>query len=187
MSYPNTLILEVFKEGDSLKIGLFDQGQTAPTLRHYSLVAVSFNELMNLSAELVSILNRPAKDQPSKLEQFKSLQKIGQLFWDHLLSRSIKEKLKNISSCVLTLSLDEELIYLPWELIFDGTDFLCLKFSLGRLVRSKGDSTLLQYRDLAESLKMLILVDPNADLKSAYNEGLSIKNQFERDYKNELI
>ncbi len=183
MSYPNSLTLEVFKVEDSLKIGLFDQGQTAPTLRHYSLVAVSFNELMNLSAELVSILNRPAKDQSSKLDQLKSLQKIGQLFWDHLLSRSIKEKLKNISSCGLTLSLDEELIYLPWELIFDGTDFLCLKFSLGRLVRSKGDSTLLQYRDLAESLKMLILVDPNADLKSAYNEGLSIKNQFNHKTK----
>ena len=53
-----------------------------------------------------------------------------------------------------------------------------MKFSLGRLVRSKGDSTSLQYRDLADSLKMLILANPNADLKSAYTEGLNIKNQF---------
>jgi len=178
MPYPGTLILEVFKQGDSLKMGLFDQGQAAPTLRHYNLVSVSFNELISLSADLVVALNRPVKDQPSRFEQLKSLQKIGQLFWDHLLSRSIKEKLKNSPPCVLTLSLDEELIYLPWELIFDGADFLCLKFSLGRLVRSKGDSTLLQYRDLTESLKMLILADPNSDLRSAYAEGLNIKNQF---------
>ena len=178
MSYPEVLTLEVFKQGDSLKMGLFDQGQAAPTLRHYSLVSVSFSELIGLSADLVNVLNRPAKDQPSKLNQLKSLQKIGRLFWDHLLSRSIKEKLKSSPPCVLTLSLDEELIYMPWELIFDGVDFLCLKFSLGRVVRSKGDATLLQYRDLTESLKMLILADPNADLKSAYAEGLSIKNQF---------
>ncbi len=178
MSYPEALILDVFKQGNSLKMGLFNQGKITPTLRQYSLVLVSFGELASLSTDLVAVLNRPAKDQPSRAEQLKSLQKIGHLFWDHLLGRAIKEKLKNNQPCALTLSLDEELICLPWELIFDGADFLCLKFSLGRLVRSKGDSTLLQYRDLTESLKMLILADPNADLKSAYTEGLNIKNQF---------
>ena len=159
-------------------MGLFDQSQTAPTLRHYSQVGVSFTELRSLGTEMVGVLNRLPKDQSSKLDQLKNLQKIGRLFWDHLLSRSIKEKLKNNRPCVLTLSLDEELIYIPWELIFDGVDFFCLKFSLGRLVRSKGDSTLLQYRNLTESLKMLILANPNNDLKSAYAEGLNIKNQF---------
>jgi tetratricopeptide (TPR) repeat protein len=178
MPHAETLILEVFKQDDALKMGLFNQSQTAPTLRHYSQVEVSFLELKDLSLEMVGVLNRSTKDPASKFQQLKSLQKIGQLFWDHLLSRSIKEKLKSSQLSALTLSLDEELIHIPWELIFDGSDFLCLKFSLGRLVRSKGDSTSLQYRDLSDSLKMLILADPNADLKSAYIEGLNIKNQF---------
>ncbi|MDD5108616.1 MAG: CHAT domain-containing protein [Candidatus Omnitrophica bacterium] len=178
MPHAENLILEVFKQDDSLKMGLFDQSQTAPTLRHYTQVGVSFVELKSLSMDMVGILNRLPKDEPSKIDQLKSLQKIGRLFWDHLLSRSIKEKLKNNPPCVLTLCLDDELIFIPWELIFDGVDFLCLKFSLGRLVRSKGDSTLLQYRDLPASLRMLILVNPNNDLKSAYAEGLNIKNQF---------
>lgn len=183
MPHAENLILEVFKQDDALKMGLFDQSQTAPTLRHYSQVGVSFAELKSLSAEMVGILNRLPKDQSSKLDQLKSLQKTGRLFWDHLLSRSIKEKLKNIPSCALSLSLDEELIYIPWELIFDGVDFFCLKFSLGRLVRSEGDSTLLRYRDLSDSLRMLILANPNNDLKSAYIEGLNIKNQFSHKTK----
>ncbi len=178
-----SLILEVFKQDDSLKMGLFNQSQTAPTLRHYSQVGVSFSELKHLSLEMVGALNRPAKDQASKLQQLKSLQKIGQLFWDHLFSRLIKVKLKDSQPCVLTLSLDEELIPIPWELIFDGKDFLGLKFSLGRLVRSKGDPTSLQYRDLMDSLKMLILANPTGDLKSAYLEGLNIKNQFSHKTK----
>ncbi|MDD5120770.1 MAG: CHAT domain-containing protein [Candidatus Omnitrophica bacterium] len=178
MPQVETLILEVFKQNDCLKMGLFDQGQTLPTLRHYSQVGVSFDELKQLSAELVAVLNWPANDNVSKFEQLKSLQKIGQLFWNHLFSRSIKENLKNSPPAVLTLCLDEELIYIPWELIFDGSDFLCLKFSVGRLVRSKGEATLLQYRDLSDSLRMLILANPSADLKSAYSEGLNIKNQF---------
>lgn len=36
------------------------------------------------------------------------------------------------------------------------------------------------YRNLADSLRMLILANPNDDLKSAYAEGLNIKNQFSR-------
>jgi len=183
MPHTEALILEVFKQDDALKMGLFDQGQTAPTLRHYRQVGVSFGELRHLSLEMVEVLNRPAKDQVSKLQQLKSLQKIGQLFWDHLLSRSIKVKLKSILPCALTLSLDEELIQFPWELIYDGEDFLGLKFSLGRLVRSKGDSLAVQYRDLTESLKMLILANPSGDLKSAYLEGLNIKNQFSHKIK----
>jgi tetratricopeptide (TPR) repeat protein len=178
MLHTESLILEVFKQDDSLKMGLFNQSQTAPTLRHYSQVGVSFPELKHLSLEMVGVLNRLTKDPASKLLQLKSLQKIGQLFWDHLLSRAIKGRLKDSPSCALTLSLDEELIHIPWELIFDGEDFLGLKFSLGRLIRSQGDSTSLQYRDLTDSLKMLILANPNGDLKSAYLEGLNIKNQF---------
>lgn len=178
MPQVENLILEVFKQDDALKMGLFDQSQTAPTLRHYSQVGVSFAELKSLSTEMVGILNRLPKDQSSKLDQLKSLQKTGRLFWDHLLSRSIKEKLKNCASCRLTLALDEELIYIPWELVFDGADFLCLKFNLGRLVRSKGEPTLLRYRDLSDNLRMLILANPNNDLKSAYKEGQDIKKQF---------
>ncbi len=178
MPHPEALILEVFKQDDCLKMGLFDQGQTLPTLRHYTQVGVSFDELKQLSAEMVGLLKRPVFEEEAKSEQLRGLQKTGQLFWNHLLARSIKEKLKSSPSCVLTLCLDEELIYIPWELIFDGVDFFCLKFSLGRLVRSKGESALLQYRDLSDSLRMLILANPNADLKSAYSEGLNIKNQF---------
>jgi tetratricopeptide (TPR) repeat protein len=183
MLHIESLILEVFKQDDSLKMGLFNQSQSAPTLRHYSQVGVSFSELKHLSLEMVEVLNCSTKDSVFKLQQLKNLQKIGQLFWDHLLSRSIKGKLKDSQFCALTLSLDEELIYIPWELIFDGENFLGLKFSLGRLIRSRGDPALLQYRDLTDSLKMLILANPNGDLKSAYLEGLSIKNQFSHKTK----
>ena len=94
MPYLESLILEVFKQDDCLKIGLFDQGQILPTLRHYSQLDVSFDELKQLSQEMIDVLNIAANDQASKVNQLRSLQKIGQLLWNQLLSRSIKEKLK---------------------------------------------------------------------------------------------
>ncbi|MDO9572821.1 MAG: CHAT domain-containing protein [Candidatus Omnitrophota bacterium] len=172
------LNLEIFKQESSLKMGLFAQNDPIPTLKHYSQVPVSFTEISDLCFELINILNRAARCESAKAEQIKSMYKVGQLLWDHLLSRSIKEKLKNSLASELTISLDEELIQIPWELIFDGTQFLSLKFSIGRLVRSKGDLNTLRYRNLSENLRMLILANPTGDLHSAYSEGLNIKNQF---------
>ncbi|MCX5699222.1 MAG: hypothetical protein NTX01_05955 [Candidatus Omnitrophica bacterium] len=53
MLHTESLILEVFKQDDLLKMGLFNQSQTTPTLRHYSQVGVSFLELKHLSLEMV--------------------------------------------------------------------------------------------------------------------------------------
>ncbi len=172
------LNLEIFKQESSLKMGLFTQNEPVATLKHYSQVPVSFTEISDLCSEMISILNRAVRCESAKAEQIKNMYKVGQLLWDHLLSRSIKEKLKNSLVSELTLSLDEELIQIPWELIFDGTQFLCLKFSLGRLVRSKGDLVTLRYRGLSDNIRMFILANPTGDLRSAYSEGLNIKNQF---------
>ncbi|MDD5097510.1 MAG: CHAT domain-containing protein [Candidatus Omnitrophica bacterium] len=172
------LNLEIFKQENALKMGLFAQDEPIATLKHYSQVPVSFTEISDLCSEMISILNRTARCESAKVEQLSNMHKTGQLLWDHLLSRLIKEKLKNSLTAQLTLSLDEELIQIPWELIFDGTQFLCLKFSMGRLVRSKGDLVTLRYRGLSDNVRMLILANPTGDLQSAYTEGLNIKNQF---------
>ncbi len=172
------LNLEIFKQENFLKMGLFTQNEPVATLKHYSQVPVSFEEIGDLCQEMIGILNRGSRTEPAGQEQVKNMHKVGRLLWDHLLSRSIKEKLKSSLSAQLTLSLDEELIQIPWELLFDGSDFLCLKFSMGRLVRSKGESTSVRYRNLSDEVRMLILANPTGDLNSAYSEGLNIKNQF---------
>ncbi|TAM40018.1 CHAT domain-containing protein [bacterium] len=174
MQVTQALNLEVFKQERSLKMGLFSQNEPSATLKHYNQVSVSFEEINGLCEELICILNRTARIEA----EAQSLCKIGRMLWDHLLSRPIKEKLKSSLSTQLTLSLDEELIQIPWELIFDGSDFLSLKFSMGRLVRSGGESAALRYRNLSDEVKMLILANPTGDLDSAYTEGLNIKNQF---------
>jgi tetratricopeptide (TPR) repeat protein/CHAT domain-containing protein len=174
MQLTQALTLEVFKQESSLKMGLFTQNEPPATLRHYNQVPVSFEEIDSLCQELICILNRPARIEA----EAENASKIGRLLWDHLISRPIKEKLKDSLPAQLTLSLDEELIHIPWELIFDGSDFLSLKFSMGRLVRSRGDSTSVRYRNVSDRLKMLILANPTGDLSSAYSQGLNIKNQF---------
>ena len=174
-----SIVLDIFKQEHSLRAGLFEDKHPAATLTHYSQIEVLFSEIEHLCREIVVILNQATtrKDNHSSLG---SLQKAGQLLWEHLLPRPIREKLQDRSLGELLLYIDEELIFIPWELLFDGEEFLCLKFNIGRLVRSKAEPHQVQYRGFPEKIKMLILADPTSDLNSAYQEGLNIKKKFER-------
>jgi len=179
----NALVLEVLKQENGLSMGLFESDQLASTLRHYSQCPVPFDEINRFCLEVTSILNKTNKQGFLESDLIADLKKTGQLLWDHLLARAVKDKLKNASRRDLILFLDEELISIPWELICDEKEFLCLKFNLGRLVRTKEQPYPPQYRSTTSTPKMLVLANPTNDLQSAYLEGLGIKNQFDRKAK----
>jgi len=182
MQEEKTFVLEIIRQDDLLKMSIFEPRDTHPTLKQYSQHRVEFNEIDKLCQEITAVLNKAGSAQDPGI--IKSLQKTAQALWGHLLSRSVKEKLKAIQPANLVLTIDEELVNIPWELLYDGVNFLCLNFNLGRLVRTKSSGAPAQYRSPAHIFKMLILADPTADLKCAYQEGLNIKNQFGHKHLN---
>jgi len=183
----NSLVLEILKQEDKLKMSIFQQEEIACTLRHYSQCTISFTQIDKLCQEMISVLNKTGKSGAGEGDSIKSLKKTGQLLWDNLLTRTVKDKLKAANILNLILSIDEELINIPWELLYDGNSFLCLKFNLGRLVRTKEQLTPPQYRSFTSVPKMLILANPTNDLKSAYLEGVFIRNQFDRKRRQIII
>jgi len=183
MSENNALVLEVLRQDEALAMSIFEQKEVTSTLRHYGQLSVSFREINALCQEVVSILNKATKLGILEADLINSLKKTGQLLWDHLLTRQVKEKIKTASILDLILSLDEELIHIPWELLYTGESFLSLKFNLGRVIRTKAQTSPPQYRSFSRTPKMLILANPTNDLKSAYLEGAYIKNQFDKKRK----
>ena len=181
MQEEKIFVLEIIRQDDLLKMSIFEPKDTHLTLKQYSQHRVEFSEIDKLCQEVTAVLNKANSQDPVLI---KSLQKTAQALWDHLLSRAVKEKLKIIHPASLILTVDEELVNIPWELLYDGVNFLCLNFNLGRLVRTKSISTPAQYRSPAHIFKMLILANPTADLKCAYQEGLNIKNQFSHKHTN---
>lgn len=180
MEESNALVLEILRQEQILAMSIFEQKELASTLRHYSQLAVSFSEINKLCQEATAILNKTTPKGTLESDALQSLKKIGQLLWDQLLARIIKDRLKTTIIKDLVLSIDEKLIHIPWELLYDGEDFLCLKFNLGRLVRTKDEIRPPQYRSPLGTPRMLILANPTDDLKSAYSEGVYIKNQLDR-------
>jgi len=173
-------VLEIGRQVNGLMMSIFHSGSISPTLKHYSHIPVSFSQVNRLCRELSSVLNESLRsdNEPSRLNR---MQKAGQFLWDHLFTGHVKSRLKDAASPDLILSLDEDLIGIPWELLHDGRDFLCLKFNMGRLIRTQLQERAVQYRSTVNNrLKMLILADPTADLKSAYLEGIHIRDRFDR-------
>ena len=183
MQDSNALVLEISRQNSVLAMSIFEQKELASTVRHYSRCSISFHEVNKLCQEITSILNRTNRKGILEIDLVDSLKKTGQLLWDHLFTRQVKDRLKTSSLKDLILSLDEELIHIPWELLYTGEDFLCLRFNLGRVIRTKEKLSPSQYRSFQGALKMLILANPTNDLKSAYLEGTFIKNQFDKKRK----
>ncbi|MFA5362474.1 MAG: CHAT domain-containing protein [Candidatus Omnitrophota bacterium] len=179
----NALVLEILKHGKGLKMSIFEQKDAARTVRHFSQCTVSFSHIEKLCLELTLLLNSANKKGLLENDSFISLKKIGQLLWDDLLTGPVKERLRIYQNRDLILSLDEELIDIPWELLFDGREFLSLNFNLGRQVRTKQRPLSAEYRGLSVRPRMLILVNPTNDLKSAYLEGLHIKDRLGKAHK----
>ena len=67
---------------------------------------------------------------------------------------------------------------IPWELLFDGQDFLCRRFSMGRLVSTQQALVERQERRPEQSLRMLIVADPQGDLPAAAREGKTIREDL---------
>jgi len=180
-------VLEILKQDDGLKMSLYDRVDAASTLRHFSQSRPSFDEIHRICEEVTLLLNKSGKQGLLAHDSFKELLKCGKLLWDMLLTPQVKTKLKSSRIPDLVLSIDEELVDIPWELLYDGGSFLCLNYNLGRLVRTKREMAPVEYRGYSSVLKMLILANPTDDLRGAYLEGINIRNQFDRKRENVRI
>ncbi|MFH1339269.1 MAG: tetratricopeptide repeat protein [Candidatus Omnitrophota bacterium] len=182
MQENNTWILEITSQNKHLNMSLCEKERGLP-LKTVSSVCVDFSKIEQLNNEIIAIINRASRKRLLDEESVAELKKDARLLYDLLLTRQVKASLSSLGQVNLILSLDEKLIGIPWELLFDGRDFLCLKFNTGRSIQTRNLEIQPQYRSIPARPKMLILANPTGDLKSAYQEGLHIKNSLARKGK----
>lgn len=176
----SVLVLEVKRQEDSLLMSVFARQDFVSTLRHYTQIRYHPEQIQKICREISFFLNEPPKPVPAEASLLDGLKKSGQLLWDQLLSKTVKDKLKNLHAQYLILSIDEDLMHIPWELLYTGDNFLCLKFNLGRVISTRVMHTAPIYRSRPKVPRMLILANPTGDLKRAYCEGIDIRNRFDK-------
>ncbi|WP_320044558.1 CHAT domain-containing protein [uncultured Desulfobacter sp.] len=106
------------------------------------------------------------------------LKDLGVLMCNELLTPSIKKRLRETEKKTLILTLDENLVHIPWELICLDSQFLCLKFSMGRWVKTQWDLHRVARQIPTDNCKLWIIANPGGDLPSAGKEGLTIFRKF---------
>jgi CHAT domain-containing protein len=131
-----------------------------------------------LCKDIVSILNKANKRGDVNPDTMNELKRTGQYLYDELLTPKVKHSLKSARTDMLIVSIDDQLVQIPWELLFDGSNFLCLRFNMGRIVSTRQTVTGTLKREQKEALTMLVVADPQGNLNAAYKEGIAIRNNL---------
>ena len=86
----------------------------------------------------------------------------------------IREPLCNLQSALLVATNIPEI---PWELLHDGTDFLGMRYDMGRSLRARGPELRPQRQNNA--WQCLIIANPTEDLPTASVEAKAVKKSLE--------
>lgn len=178
--------LEMSRENERIKISAYEKSSDdQKTVRHYEFKDIYDDEIKKMCADVVVILNRANRHGKIDTENLKALQTAGQLLYDSLLTGRVKELLTATDAEHLIISIDDQLVQIPWEILFDGKNFLCQRFSMGRLVSTSQRSSEPATRKVRKPIKMLVIADPRGDLRESYNEGIRLRNAL--DHHQEII
>ena len=173
-------------EKNHLKLSCFERikGEER-TIHHYEDLKIEIEKITGTCKETTNLLNRANKRGRVSKEILKQLQTNGQLLFDTVLSEDAKKKLADTKALDLMLRLDDNLVHIPWELLYDGKQFLCQRFSMGRIVSTRQAVSEGVARSVGKPLKMLILSDPRGDLPHSSEEGSKIRDVL--DTESDLI
>jgi class 3 adenylate cyclase/CHAT domain-containing protein len=173
--------LEVTREDSRLKISAHEHhAGEASTVRQYEEIPVSIENIHNRCNEMVDTLNSCNREGHLSRDVLIKLRELGQVFRNELFTDNVKETFQNAKADHLVINLDDQLVQVPWELLHDGKQFLCQSFNMGRLVKTKQAISGRKSRLLGHPLKMMILADPEGDLKNAREEGDNIRDFLDR-------
>ncbi|MBF0451017.1 MAG: CHAT domain-containing protein [Candidatus Magnetomorum sp.] len=178
--------IDVTQEGKTVKTAIHENrcGELS-SIQHYDTLDVPIEKIESRCHEMVEMLNTTNRSGRVSKKALTRLREIGQIFYDELFSQSTKEKLRFSQAKYLQLTLDDQLVQIPWELLYDGNQFLCQRFCMGRSVKTRQSLPTNNSRELNNPLKMLLIADPRGDLNGAYQEGIQLRNYMDR-YKGQI-
>jgi CHAT domain-containing protein len=99
-------------------------------------------------------------------DKIRDLSSLGQLIYTMFLPVPIQNHLEKVKEPVILKTNDNEI---PWELLHDDKDFLCLKVPIGRRLRSREIPRSNQVIE-SRKIRILFIANPTGDLEGAEEE-----------------
>jgi len=167
MAQPAAISLTILRQGDTNLIDLAERGALIPR----SATRIDDAFLRQLAAEVARVAT-PGYGRGEAQGIVPELQRIGAVLFTQLLTEPARQRLRTTEPCELYLHVDEQLLHLPWELCYDGEQFLGMKFRLGRqVITSAPVRQGSPVRREGGPLRVLLIADPTETLPQASHEA----------------
>lgn len=129
--------------------------------------------------EIIEVLARGNRARTLSDKNLEDLKHLGERLWRTLVPSELHGELLRGDS--LQLELDESLVAVPWELMFDGTQFLCRRVSIGRIVATRQPRRGDERRTVGTPIRVLVMAaDAKGDLPEVRAEGEAIIDELEK-------
>ncbi|MCU1282957.1 MAG: hypothetical protein JWM53_6503, partial [bacterium] len=128
---------------------------------------------------IVDVLARGNRARTLSDKNLDDLKHHGDELWRALVPSELQAELSRGDT--LQLELDEALVAVPWELMFDGAQFLCRRLSMGRIVATRQPRRGDERRTVGTPIRVLVMAaDARGDLPEVRKEGEAIIDELEK-------
>jgi CHAT domain-containing protein len=128
---------------------------------------------------IVDVLARGNRAHTLSEKNLEDLKHHGEKLWRSLVPAELATEL--LRGDTLQLELDEALVAVPWELMFDGAQFLCRRLSIGRIVATRQPRRGDERRTVGTPIRVLVMAaDAKGDLPEVRKEGEAIIDELEK-------
>ncbi len=170
---------EFTAEKHTLRIGIRDPGYPMWSYENTAVRMAGIETGWTEIIERINYSNAPARGKPGP-NLSEDIRKMGQMLCDEFLTPDIQMRLLTTKARYLTLEIDADLVHIPWELLYLHGEFLCRRFSMGRMSGTHQKALHFEKRSLDPPLDMWILSNPGGDLDAADSEGENICEYMDR-------
>ena len=180
LAYTNRfiLIMRILKVGEEIEVVAFHNDKETSGPSWSGRAVVSAKEIEMLCEDINTALSRMAQADPSSPKLLTDVQRAGKSLFGIIFDAETKNRLKDKEINYLVLSIDEQLMHIPWELLHDGEDFLCLRYAMGRITGPRQGNFEVSHRSERKVLNALVITPSSELLGLTYNEGIEVSNKL---------
>jgi len=135
---------------------------------------IPINHISTICFEMIESLNADTRTNNEKSATYERLVTYGKKFSDLLFNPDSIKSIFSSNINYMLIKLDEQLVHIPWELMYLEDAFLCEHFNIGRKIKANRKVPHYHEKQLNKPLNMLIVADPESNLISASIEGIAL-------------
>lgn len=150
------------------------------TLSHKAVVPYDRARVRKATQQVIDVLARGNRARKLTDECLWDLRTFGEQLYLSLIPQAVRNDLNELDESSLLLEIDQELVAIPWELLFDGKKFFCRRYNLGRAVSTSQAPLAPSAKRMSLPARMLVLCcDSRGDLPSVHKEGQAVTHSLD--------